>query len=140
LNRRSDAPYAAARGGHRRRALRIVVARAGGATASERTLRRDGTPHDLGLFTSTLNLDLWSTLTAVRPGAAAMAALDPGDEDGEPGTIVTTASIASTATSCGSTAPSASTPSRRADAGAGGSVRSSDGRRAGSPHQRPVAA
>ena len=74
--------------------LRIVVACAGGATASERTVRRDGTPHDLDLFVSTLNLNVLSTFNTLRLAAAAMATLDPADDDGERGTIVTTSSIA----------------------------------------------
>jgi NAD(P)-dependent dehydrogenase (short-subunit alcohol dehydrogenase family) len=74
--------------------FRIVVACAGGATASERTLRRDGTPHDLDLFVSTLNLNVLSTFNTLRLAAAAMAGLDPADDDGERGTIVTTSSIA----------------------------------------------
>src|SRR5688572_23341980 len=74
--------------------FRIVVACAGGATASERTLRRDGTPHDLDLFVSTLNLNVLSTFNTLRLAAAAMARLDPADDDGERGTIVTTSSIA----------------------------------------------
>jgi NAD(P)-dependent dehydrogenase (short-subunit alcohol dehydrogenase family) len=81
--------------------LRIVVACAGGATASQRTVQRDGTPHDLGLFQQTLDLNVTSTFNTVRLAAAAMAALDPADgsdgrpnDDGERGTIVTTSSIA----------------------------------------------
>lgn len=82
--------------------FRIVVACAGGATASERTLKRDGTPHDLDLFVSTLNLNVLSTFNTLRLSAAAMATLDPavdaddpdGEGDGERGTIVTTSSIA----------------------------------------------
>jgi NAD(P)-dependent dehydrogenase (short-subunit alcohol dehydrogenase family) len=82
--------------------LRIVVACAGGATASQRTVRRDGTPHDLDLFVAIMNLNVVSTFNTVRLAAAAMAELDPadggpdsdGDSDGERGVIVTTSSIA----------------------------------------------
>ncbi len=82
--------------------LRIVVACAGGATASQRTIRRDGTPHDLDLFVATMNLNVVSTFNTVRLAAAAMAELDPADGgpdsgpdgDGERGVIVTTSSIA----------------------------------------------
>src|SRR4051812_11502506 len=35
-------------------ALRMLVACAGGGTPSERTVRRDGTPHPLGSFVDTL--------------------------------------------------------------------------------------
>jgi NAD(P)-dependent dehydrogenase (short-subunit alcohol dehydrogenase family) len=81
--------------------LRIVVACAGGATASQRTIRRDGTPHDLDLFVATMNLNVVSTFNTVRLAAAAMAELEPADggpgsdgSDGERGVIVTTSSIA----------------------------------------------
>jgi NAD(P)-dependent dehydrogenase (short-subunit alcohol dehydrogenase family) len=74
--------------------LRLVVACAGGATASARTVARDGTPHDLGLFVDTLHLNVVTTFNTVRLTAAAMAGLDPVDDDGERGAIVTTASIA----------------------------------------------
>jgi NAD(P)-dependent dehydrogenase (short-subunit alcohol dehydrogenase family) len=78
--------------------LRIVVACAGGATASQRTVRRDGTPHDLDLFVAIMNLNVVSTFNTVRLAAAAMAELDAADggpdSDGERGVIVTTSSIA----------------------------------------------
>lgn len=72
----------------------MVVACAGGATASVRTVRRDGTPHDLQLFVDTLHLNAVTTFNTVRVAAAAMSALDPVDDDGQRGGIVTTASIA----------------------------------------------
>ena len=74
--------------------VRLVVACAGGATAVERTVARDGTPHDLGLFVDTLQLNVVTTFNTVRLAGAAMAALDPVGDDGERGAIVTTASIA----------------------------------------------
>jgi len=76
--------------------LRILVACAGGATRSERTLHRDGSPHELEFFRQTVDLNLVGTFNTVRLAAAAMAALDPppGDPDGERGVIVTTASVA----------------------------------------------
>lgn len=74
--------------------LRLVVACAGGATASERTVRRDGTPHDLELFLRTQELNVVTTFNTLRLAAAAMAQLDPVDADGQRGAIVTTASIA----------------------------------------------
>lgn len=74
--------------------LRLVVACAGGATAAERTVARDGTPHDLGLFVDTLQLNVVTTFNTVRLAGAAMAALDPIGDDDERGAIVTTASIA----------------------------------------------
>ena len=76
--------------------LRILVACAGGASRSERTVRRDGSPHDLDLFRQTVDLNLVGTFNSLRLAAAAMAAQDPpeADPDGERGVIVTTASIA----------------------------------------------
>lgn len=74
--------------------LRIVVACAGGARKSARTLGRDGTPHEMALFTDTINLNLVGTFNTVRLTSAAIAKLDPVNDDGERGVIVTTASIA----------------------------------------------
>ncbi len=74
--------------------LRLVVACAGGASKSERTVNRDGSPHDLDLFVRTQQLNVVTTFNTVRLAAAAMAKLDPVDEDGQRGAIVTTASIA----------------------------------------------
>jgi NAD(P)-dependent dehydrogenase (short-subunit alcohol dehydrogenase family) len=74
--------------------LRIAVLCAGGATGGGRLLDRSGSPHDLETFTSTVNLNLVGTFNSMRLAAAAMAANEPEDEDGERGAIVTTASIA----------------------------------------------
>lgn len=77
--------------------LRGLVACAGGARSSARTVSRDGTPHDLGLFVDTVNLNLVGTFNSVRMAAAAMVATPSSgteDDDGERGVIVTTASIA----------------------------------------------
>jgi NAD(P)-dependent dehydrogenase (short-subunit alcohol dehydrogenase family) len=74
--------------------LRIVVACAGGGTKSIRTVQRDGAPHPLDDFVATLNLNLVSAFNALRLGAAAMAKLEPVDEDGARGVVITTASIA----------------------------------------------
>lgn len=73
--------------------LRIVVACAGGARGGGRTVDRQGAPHNLDLFTDTVDLNLVGTFNTVRLAAAAMAKTD-GTEDDERGAIVTTASIA----------------------------------------------
>lgn len=73
--------------------LRIVVACAGGARGGGRTVDRNGEPHELALFTDTVNLNLVGTFNTARLAAAEMAKAD-GAEDGERGVIVTTASIA----------------------------------------------
>jgi NAD(P)-dependent dehydrogenase (short-subunit alcohol dehydrogenase family) len=75
-------------------ALRIVVACAGGGTKSIRTVQRDGSPHPLADFRATVELNLYSAFNAVSLGGAAMAKLEPVDEDGARGVIITTASIA----------------------------------------------
>ena len=76
--------------------LRMLVACAGGVSRSERTVHRDGTPHELALFQQTVDLNLVGTFNVLRLAAAAMGAQDPptDDPDGERGVIVTTASIA----------------------------------------------
>lgn len=75
--------------------FRILVACAGGASHSERTLSRSGEPHDLEFFQQVINLNLVGTFNSLRLAAAAMATQDPADEaDGERGAIVATASIA----------------------------------------------
>ncbi|MCU1430646.1 MAG: short-chain dehydrogenase/reductase [Actinomycetia bacterium] len=76
--------------------LRMVFAIAGGATAASagRTVSRNGTPLSLEGFSSTVELNLVGTFNTLRLGAAAMAKLDPANDDGERGVIVNTASIA----------------------------------------------
>ena len=74
--------------------LRIAVLCAGGAARSERTLARDGSPHDLERFATVLTLNVVTTFNALRLAAAAMARLDPLGDDDERGVIVTTSSIA----------------------------------------------
>jgi NAD(P)-dependent dehydrogenase (short-subunit alcohol dehydrogenase family) len=74
------------------RPLRIAVNCAGIGWA-QRTVGRDGTPHDLGAFTKTVLVNLVGTFNVLRLAAAAMAGTEP-EEDGERGVIVNTASIA----------------------------------------------
>jgi NAD(P)-dependent dehydrogenase (short-subunit alcohol dehydrogenase family) len=74
------------------RPLRIAVNCAGIGWA-QRTVGRDGTPHDLGAFTKTVMVNLVGTFNVLRLAAAAMAGTDPL-EDGERGVVVNTASIA----------------------------------------------
>jgi len=74
------------------RPLRIAVNCAGIGWA-QRTVARDGAPHDLGAFTTTVMVNLVGTFNVLRLAAAAMTATEPG-EDGERGVIVNTASIA----------------------------------------------
>jgi NAD(P)-dependent dehydrogenase (short-subunit alcohol dehydrogenase family) len=76
--------------------LRMVFAIAGGATrgSAGRTVGRDGTPLPLDAFAETVELNLVGTFNTLRLAAAAMSKLEPANEDGERGIVVTTASIA----------------------------------------------
>lgn len=73
--------------------LRMLVACAGGGRQGQRTVGRDGSPHDADLFTETLDLNVLTTFHALRLAAAAMAATEPVGPDGERGAIVLTSSI-----------------------------------------------
>src|SRR6266513_745130 len=72
--------------------LRIAVNCAGVGWAG-RVVARDGTPHDLDLFSTVIGINLIGTFNVLRLAAAAMAATEPTDT-GERGVIVNTASIA----------------------------------------------
>jgi 3-hydroxyacyl-CoA dehydrogenase / 3-hydroxy-2-methylbutyryl-CoA dehydrogenase len=74
--------------------LRIVCAIAGGGAQGQRTVARDGTPHDLQLFVDTMHLNMLSTFNTLRFSAAAMDGLEPANADGERGVIVLTGSLA----------------------------------------------
>jgi NAD(P)-dependent dehydrogenase (short-subunit alcohol dehydrogenase family) len=72
--------------------LRIAV-NCAGIGAAARTLSKDGTPHDLGLFQKVITINLVGTFNVLRQAAAAIAKTEPL-EDGERGVIINTASIA----------------------------------------------
>jgi NAD(P)-dependent dehydrogenase (short-subunit alcohol dehydrogenase family) len=74
------------------RPLRIAINCAGIAWV-QRTLARDGSPHDLAPFTRTVMINLVGSFNVLRLASAAMARTEPG-EDGERGVIVNTASVA----------------------------------------------
>lgn len=74
--------------------LRIAVAVAGGAPHTGRTVDRQGRPHPLDPFAATLQLNVVGTFNTLRLAAAAMAAHDPVDDDGQRGVVVLTSSIA----------------------------------------------
>ena len=74
-------------------ALSLVVNVAGGATGGGRILGRDGTPHDKGVFVSTMEMNAVGTFNVTRLAAAAMAKNEP-DAHGQRGVVVNTASIA----------------------------------------------
>lgn len=72
--------------------LRVAVSCAGVGTAG-RILSRDGTPHDLGMFRKTVDINLVGSFNVLRLAAAAMAATEPV-EHGARGVIINTASVA----------------------------------------------
>ena len=72
--------------------LRVAINCAGIGWA-QRTIGRDGSPHDFGAFELVLRVNLLGTFNVLRLAASAIAAAEPLD-DGERGVIVNTASIA----------------------------------------------
>jgi NAD(P)-dependent dehydrogenase (short-subunit alcohol dehydrogenase family) len=86
--------------------LRVCIHCAGVGWA-ERTVNRDGTPHNLETFRKIVEINLIGTFNVLRLAAAGMARTDP-DDDGERGVIVNTASIAAFDGQIGQAAYSAS--------------------------------
>jgi NAD(P)-dependent dehydrogenase (short-subunit alcohol dehydrogenase family) len=58
-----------------------------------RTIGKDGTPHDLGVFQKIIAVNLFGTFNVLRLAASAMSKNEP--DDGERGVVVNTASVAS---------------------------------------------
>ena len=87
--------------------LRALVNCAGIGMAG-RTINKDGTPHDLGVFERVIRINLIGTFNVIRLAAAAMAATDPVDEFGTRGAIVNTSSVAGIEGQTGQAAYSAS--------------------------------
>ena len=71
---------------------RLVVNCAGIAPAAKTVSRAEA--HDAALFQKTVAVNLFGTFNVSSQAAAGMAALDPVNEDGERGVIITTASVA----------------------------------------------
>jgi NAD(P)-dependent dehydrogenase (short-subunit alcohol dehydrogenase family) len=86
--------------------LRVCVNCAGVGWAA-RTVAKDGTPHDLGLFQTVVTINLIGTFNMIRVAASAMSKNEALD-DGERGVIVNTASIAAFDGQIGQAAYSAS--------------------------------
>ena len=86
--------------------LRVLV-NCAGIGPPQRTLNRDGSPHDLGHFQKLININLVGTFNCIRLAAVAIAATDEM-EDGERGAIVNTASVAAFDGQIGQAAYSAS--------------------------------
>ena len=74
---------------------------------AERTIDRNGNPHDLGRFRKIVEINLIGTFNVLRLAAAGMAGNEP-DADGERGVIVNTASVAAFDGQIGQAAYSAS--------------------------------
>jgi NAD(P)-dependent dehydrogenase (short-subunit alcohol dehydrogenase family) len=85
----------------------VAVNVAGGGVGGGRTLRGDGTPHEMASFAETMAMNAFGTFNVVRLVAAAMGANEP-DRDGQRGVIVNTASIAAFDGQIGQVAYSAS--------------------------------
>ncbi len=86
--------------------LRVLV-NCAGVSFPMRTVKRDGTPMELGIFAQTVEINLIGTFNAVRLAAAAMARTEPL-ADGARGVIVNTASVAAFDGQIGQAAYSAS--------------------------------
>ncbi len=71
-----------------------------------RTIGKDGTPHDLGVFQKVISVNLIGTFNILRLAASAMAKNEP--EDGERGVVINTASVAAFDGQIGQVAYSAS--------------------------------
>jgi NAD(P)-dependent dehydrogenase (short-subunit alcohol dehydrogenase family) len=87
--------------------LRVVISCAGIGWA-QRTVGRDGTPHDRGAFQKVIDINLVGTFNLMSIGAAAVAKTEPADADGQRGVVVNTASVAGLEGQTGQLAYSAS--------------------------------
>jgi len=85
--------------------LRVAINCAGIGMAM-RTVGKDGTPHDLGVFQKVISVNLVGTFNVLRLASSAMAKNDP--EDGARGVVVNTASVAAFDGQIGQVAYSAS--------------------------------
>jgi len=87
--------------------LRVAVACAGIGWA-ERTVARDGSPHNLASFSKVIAVNLIGTFNLMRIAAAAMAKTEPADPDGQRGVVINTSSVAGIEGQTGQLAYSAS--------------------------------
>ncbi len=88
-------------------ALRVLV-NCAGIGPPARTVNRDGSPHDLGQFSTVVGVNLIGTFNSIRLAAATMAKTEPVDAAGSRGAIVNTASVAAFDGQIGQAAYSAS--------------------------------
>jgi NAD(P)-dependent dehydrogenase (short-subunit alcohol dehydrogenase family) len=87
--------------------LRVAVSCAGIGWAA-RTVGRDGSPHDLATYRKVIDVNLIGTFNLMRLSAAAIARMEPADEDGQRGVVINTASVAGIEGQTGQVAYSAS--------------------------------
>jgi NAD(P)-dependent dehydrogenase (short-subunit alcohol dehydrogenase family) len=87
--------------------LRVVVNCAGIGYA-QRTVGRDGSPHDLGAYQKVIAVNLIGTFNLMRIAAAAIAKTEPADADGQRGVVINTSSVAGIEGQVGQIAYSAS--------------------------------
>jgi NAD(P)-dependent dehydrogenase (short-subunit alcohol dehydrogenase family) len=87
--------------------LRAAISCAGIGWA-ERTVNREGNPHNLASFTKVIQVNLIGTFNLMRIGAAAMARAEAADEDGQRGVVINTSSVAGIEGQTGQLAYSAS--------------------------------
>ena len=87
--------------------LRVVVNCAGIGYA-QRTVGRDGRPHDLGSYQKVIAVNLIGTFNLMRLAAAAIAKTEPADADGQRGVVINTSSVAGIEGQVGQIAYSAS--------------------------------
>ncbi|MGN9846239.1 SDR family NAD(P)-dependent oxidoreductase [Nonomuraea sp. H19] len=87
--------------------LRVVVNSAGIGWA-ERTVNRDGQPHNPSTYRKVIEVNLIGTFNLMRIAAAAIAKTEPADEDGQRGVVINTASVAALEGQTGQLAYSAS--------------------------------
>ncbi|MEU8251506.1 SDR family NAD(P)-dependent oxidoreductase [Nonomuraea sp. NPDC048916] len=87
--------------------LRVVVNSAGIGWA-ERTVNREGAPHNSATYRKVIEVNLVGTFNLMRIGAAAISKTEPVDADGQRGVVVNTASVAALEGQTGQLAYSAS--------------------------------
>ncbi len=87
--------------------LRLIINCAGIGWA-QRTVGRDGTPHDRAAFEKVIAVNLIGTFNLMSIGAAAVARTEPVDADGQRGVVINTASVAGIEGQTGQLAYSAS--------------------------------
>ncbi|MFI7452031.1 SDR family NAD(P)-dependent oxidoreductase [Nonomuraea sp. NPDC049714] len=87
--------------------LRVVINSAGIGWA-ERTVNREGAPHNPASYRKVIEVNLIGTFNLMRIGAAAIAKTEPADADGQRGVVINTASVAALEGQTGQLAYSAS--------------------------------